>query len=202
MRISGETCKKDGYYDAELNAHIVSVMAGAFRWTKSADIAFSTMLGSCISICAYDEYSGVGGMNHFLLPQAPAKEKNEYSDSFRYGSAAIENLLNSLYSKGAAKNGIVIKIFGGAKVLDNVSIDIGRQNIDFAHRFFNRENMRIQSEDVGGKCARRIIFFPRTGRVLLRQLDESKDVSSIAQKEMNILKKISRQKQEDEIELF
>ena len=202
MLTAEETQKEEGYYDADLGAHVVSVMAGAYRWTKSADIAFSTMLGSCISICAYDKFSCVGGMNHFLLPEAPKNEKGEYSQSFRYGSAAIESLLNSLYSKGAAKNGVVIKIFGGAKVLDNLSVDVGRKNIDFAHRFFHRENMRIQSEDVGGKCARRIIFFPRTGRVLLKQLEEKHDVAVVAEKEMNILQKISQQTREEDIELF
>lgn len=202
MSIITETYKEDGYFDQALNTHVVSVMAGAYRWTKSSDIVFSTMLGSCISICAYDKYSGVGGMNHFLLPQAPENEKSEYSDSFRYGSAAIESLLNALYSKGAAKNGMAIKIFGGAKVLDNVTADIGRKNIDFAHRFFTRENMRIESEDVGGTTARRIIFYPKTGKVLLKHIGENKDIAKIAEKEMNILSKISYLKQESEIELF
>lgn len=202
MGIVQETVKGEGYFDQTIGVSVVSVMAGAYRWTKSADIAFSTMLGSCISVCAYDSHSGVGGMNHFLLPQAPENEKSEYSESFRYGSAAIETLLNALYSKGAAKNGMAIKIFGGAKVLGKVTQDIGRKNIDFAHRFFLRENMRIESEDVGGQVARRIIFFPKTGKVLLRQLGENKDITKIAEKEMNILRKISHKKQESHIELF
>lgn len=197
-----ESKGKDGYYDKDLDAHIVSVMAGFYHWTRAKDVAFSTMLGSCVSVCAYDEYAGIGGMNHFLLPNAPKSEEQGFSSSFRYGSAAIETLLNSLFAKGAAKNGLKIKLFGGAKVLGNISNDVGDRNISFTKNFFKRENIRIESEDLGGSIGRRIIFFPATGKVLLRELGNSKDIARIVNEETKILENISTESIENDVELF
>lgn len=197
-----ETTQKDGYFDQELGVHLVSVMAGDYCWTRFDDIALSTMLGSCLAVCAYDSHAGIGGMNHFLLPESPKYEDSKFSDSFRYGSAAIESLLNSLYSKGAAKNGLTIKIFGGGKVLNNVSRDVGQKNIDFARRYFQRENLRIESEDVGGTNGRRIIFYPRTGKVLLKELGEKKDLQSIIAQERNAIERLSHTQTDSDVELF
>lgn len=198
-----ETLRGQGYFDQVLGVHLVSVMAGAYHWTRASDIAFSTTLGSCLSVCAYDSQAGVGGMNHFLLPEAHESEDKKFSESFRYGSAAIETLLNSLYSKGAAKNGLNVKIFGGGKVLEGVTRNIGQKNIDFARKFFKRENMRIESEDVGGDYGRRIIFFPKTGKVLMKKLGEQKDIKEILAVENTVLKKLKTAPQvEDDIELF
>lgn len=197
-----ETLRKDGYYDQALQTHIVSVTAGDFRWTGHDNLAFSTVLGSCLSVCAYDEHIGIGGMNHFLLPEAPEKENGEFSQSFRYGSAALESLLNSLYRKGAAKNGLKIKIFGGGKVLNGVSKNIGKKNIDFARKYFMLENLRIDSEDIGGSQGRYIVFFPKTGKVLLKILGEDSKIAQIAKEEQNILKTLKTQEIESDVELF
>ncbi len=203
MKSVKESIRGDGYYDQTLDVHLISVMAGVYHWTRSSDIAFSTTLGSCLSVCAYDKHAGIGGMNHFLLPQAPEHEADDkYSESFRYGSAAIETLLNSLYSKGAAKNGMQVKIFGGGKVLGGLSQDVGQKNINFARNFFKRENMRIESEDVGGNHGRRIIFFPRQGKVLMRSLGDRTEINKIADNEMKILNKLSHDKVHDDVELF
>lgn len=197
-----EAKKEDGYYDKQLGVYLVSVTAGFYKWTKSPDVAFSTTLGSCLSVCACDLHTGIGGMNHFLLPEAPDYEDQKFSNSFRYGSAAIETLLNALYSKGAAKNGMTVKIFGGGKVLNGVTRDIGQKNIDFTKRFFQREHLRIQSEDVGGFYGRRVIFFPVNGRALSRPIGEKGKLASIAEQEGQILQKISKTGVENDVELF
>jgi chemotaxis protein CheD len=202
MHAVKETMRGDGYFDQMLGVHLVSVMAGVYHWTRSENIAFATTLGSCLSVCAYDRVAGVGGMNHFLLPKAPEREEAKFSESFRYGSAAIETLLNSLYNKGAAKNGMTIKIFGGGKVLNGVSQDIGQKNIDFAKRFFQSENMRIDGADVGGTFGRRVIFFPRTGKVLVRQLGDTNEIKKIAETELNVLNALSGKRDESDVELF
>lgn len=202
MNAIKETRLTDGYYDESLGLHIVSVMAGHCNWTSSRDIAFSTMLGSCLSVCAYDERAGVGGMNHFLLPESEKDEEGKYSESFRYGSAAIESLLNSLYSHGAAKNGLTIKIFGGANVLKNATRDIGEKNVQFAKNFFTRENLRIATEDIGGMNGRRIVFHPSSGKVLLKMIGDSQEISKIMQQERKVLDKVSHTQKGDDIELF
>lgn len=202
MKSVKETIRSDGYYDEVLDVHLVSVMAGFYHWTTSKEIAFSTTLGSCVSVCAYDDVAGIGGMNHFLLPTAPEEEGGKYTTSFRYGSAAIENMLNALYRAGAAKNGIRIKIFGGGKVLAGVSRDIGQKNIDFTRKFFTNEGFRIQSEDLGGDSGRRVIFFPHDGRALVRKLGSKKDLGQIATQERKILDRLADKEVKDDVELF
>ena len=198
-----EARRGDGCFDQVLGVYLVSVIAGFYNWSRCEDIAFSTTLGSCMSVCAYDPIAGVGGMNHFLLPEAPANEDcDSFSQSFRYGSAAIEVLLNALYKNGAAKNGLRIKIFGGGKVMSTLSHDVGKQNIKFTKNFFERETMRIESEDIGGLNARRVVFFPRSGKVLLKTLGDQKDLIRIAERETKILHKLGVEKEENDIELF
>ena len=197
-----ESKRDDGYYDDVLCAHLVPVMAGQCKWTKAGDVALSTTLGSCLSVCAYDAHAGVGGMNHFLLPEGKTEEDAKFSNSFRYGSAAIENLLNALYQQGAAKNGLSIKIFGGAKVLNGISHDVGVKNINFTKKFFLRENLRIESQDIGGEAGRHVVFFPKSGKVLLRSLGDIKDIAFIKQSEEKLLGKLNEQKQDDDVELF
>jgi len=197
-----ETKKDDGYFDKDLDAYIISVMAGFYHWSRDPKVAFSTMLGSCVSVCISDQHTGIGGMNHFLLPEAPAQEQGQFSSAQRYGSAAIESLLNSLLSNGACKNDLTIKIFGGGQVINGLSQDIGKRNVDFAKKFFSRESLRITSEDTGGKAGRRIIFFPKTGRVLLRNLKGQEDAEKIASREQKVFDKLSHQKVENDVELF
>lgn len=198
-----ETLHGDGYYDQALDIHLVSVTAGACRWTRADDIAFSTTLGSCLSVCAYDAEAGIGGMNHFLLPEPPKSENEKFTDSFRYGSAAIEQLLNALYNRGAARNGLEIKVFGGGRVLRKITHqDVGLRNIDFTRRFFKRERMRIGREDVGGDYGRRLIFFPRTGKVLMRYIGEKDEIQNIATQEVSLMQKLGNKEVTDDIELF
>lgn len=202
LHVVQKTKRADGYFDDVLSVHLVPVMAGQCSWTNAGDIAFSTTLGSCISVCAYDEDMGVGGMNHFLLPNASESEGRRFSKSFRYGSAAVENLLNCLYKNGAAKNGIKIKIFGGANIISTSAQDIGARNIAFTRDFFERENMRIKSEDVGGDYARRVIFYPQSGRVMLQTLNERDALEQIQNKETNILQKLQKVREGADVELF
>ena len=197
-----ETKKQDGYYDKDLDTHIVSVIAGHCNWTRDRNVAFATMLGSCVSVCVYDEDRGIGGMNHFLLPENGGENAGRFTESFRYGSAAIESLLNALYKNGAAKNGLRIKIFGGANVLQRTSNDIGQKNINFTKKFFATENMRIESEDIGGDYGRRIVFFPKTGKVLLRPIGDTSELDDIRNQENAVFEKISNQQDGNDVELF
>jgi chemotaxis protein CheD len=206
LKVVEETIQKDGYFDQALQVNLVAVMAGFYRWSRDPSLAFTTTLGSCVSVCAYDPVRKIGGMNHFLLPDAPQREENNNITHFnaaeRYGGAAIERLLNALYTHGATKDDLIIKIFGGGKVLSGVSADVGQRNVAFAQNFFRREDMKIESQDTGKTYGRKIVFFPTTGKVLLRTLDNNQDLEKVAAKENKILGRLSHEKVEDDIELF
>ncbi len=203
MTLVKESKKNDGYFDKNFDVHMVPIAAGYYAWSKDRHLALSTTLGSCVSVCVCDTHIGVGGMNHFLLPDIPkTQSKNPLDRSERYGEAAIEILLNALYSHGACKNDLTVKIFGGGKVISGVSNDVGKRNVEFARQFFRTERIRITSEDSGGTTGRKVIFYPATGRALVRPVITSTDLTSLAENERKTYEDLRHQKLEGDVELF
>ncbi|MBK6467254.1 MAG: chemotaxis protein CheD [Rhodobacter sp.] len=142
----------------------ILVIQGEFRVLSRPDEVLSTILGSCVAACIWDEGMQLGGMNHFLLAQAqgdPAVRDN------RYGVHAMEMLINGLLRAGARRDRLKAKLFGGAKIAANLR-DIGTSNADFARGFLKTEGIPCLAESLGGTQARRVLFQPATG--LARQL--------------------------------
>jgi len=139
----------------------VHVVQGEFFVTDDPNAVLTTILGSCVAACIVDPQAGVGGMNHFLLPG------DENSDGLRYGVQSMELLVNGLLQRGAQRHRLEAKLFGGGAVVEGFS-DIGAQNAAFAERFLRDEGITYRGGSLGGKIARRIQFWPATGRA--RQL--------------------------------
>ena len=135
-----------------------TVLQGHFKTSNSSAMVMTTILGSCVSICMYDEDVGAGGMNHFLLPGDPSKT----SSGNKYGVHAMEIMINELLKLGAQKTALKAKVFGGAQMAANL-MNIGEQNGAFARGFLHDESIPIISESLGGTQARRIRFWPGTG---------------------------------------
>jgi chemotaxis protein CheD len=135
------------------------VIQGTFEATDDCNVVLSTILGSCVAACLRDPSTGVGGMNHFLLPEAPGAGAADR----RYGVQAMELLINRLLAMGAGRHRLEAKIFGGARMTAGLA-DIGARNIAFAHRFLADEQIPIISESVGGDRARKIKYWPALGR--------------------------------------
>jgi chemotaxis protein CheD len=138
----------------------VHVGQGSFEVASRHDLVFSTILGSCVSACIRDPSLGVGGMNHFLLPEAPGSG----ADDRRYGVQAMELLINGLLQLGASRVRLEAKVFGGARMSSTLA-DIGGRNTVFVRRFLLDEGIPIIAESLGGDQARRIHYWPATGRV-------------------------------------
>ncbi len=128
-----------------------------------------TVLGSCIAVCLRDPVGCIGGMNHFLLPEGQGGDQ----DSTRYGVNAMELLINECMKAGAERNRLVAKVFGGGHVLSSGATkdSVPARNIQFIRRFLQTEAIPVVGEDVGGRQARKILFFTDTGRTLLKRLD-------------------------------
>lgn len=153
------------FWEPKLEAWQVQVLPGDLYVTR-ADEVVSTVLGSCVSACVRDMSRGIGGINHFLLPRAPGSDDGA---SARYGVYALELLLNTVLRGGGKRGALEIKVFGGGRVLEGTG-DIGRANIAFVRKFFADERLVVSAEDVGGPFARRLRYWPRTGRVQLLQM--------------------------------
>ena len=139
------------------------VIQGNYKVSNDVNVVLSTILGSCIATCLCDPIAGVGGMNHFLLPG----DKNDDDKNLSYGAYAMELLINGMLKRGAERHRIEAKIFGGARMMAGLP-EIGEKNIRFAREFLSQENIPCTGESVGGNGARRVKFWPASGRV--RQL--------------------------------
>ncbi len=143
----------------------VHVTQGESHVTADPQVVMTTVLGSCIAACIRDPQAGVGGMNHFLLPDSG--DGRTGGDAVRYGAYAMELLINDLLKRGARRERLEAKIFGGAKLFDGLS-DVGASNSAFAERFLRDEGIPIVSSSTGGVSARRVEFWPTSGRVRQR----------------------------------
>lgn len=138
----------------------IHIIQGEYRVVAEEDIVLSTVLGSCVAACMRDPDARVGGMNHFLLPGGNASSSLEAE---RYGAYLMELLINGLLKRGARRERIEAKLFGGARMVEGLS-NIGVQNATFAREFLANEGIRIVAENLGGTHGRRLEFFPISGR--------------------------------------
>ncbi|MBC8089814.1 MAG: hypothetical protein H7Z40_21335 [Phycisphaerae bacterium] len=134
-----------------------------------------TLLGSCVAVCLRDPVSGVGGMNHFMLPDGSG------DDTARYGVHAMEILINRIMALGGDRLRLEAKLFGGSNVLqyDRQTISVGEQNVKFARAFLALENIPVRAERVGGDQPLEVLFETATGRVLLRTLPKTQQRATV-----------------------
>ena len=137
----------------------------------------TTILGSCVSACIRDPGAGVGGMNHFLLPGEDGRAE---PDALRYGVNAMELLVNALLGAGARRSALEAKLFGGAHLAERLA-PVGQTNADFAEEFLRREGIANLGGSLGGTNARKLQFWPSSGRV--RQLALTRGVDDIVEQE-------------------
>lgn len=165
------------YYDRSNSDHVQHLHIGDCFATNKQNSLLITVLGSCIAACARDADSGIAGMSHFLLPEPPSGELEE-KDALRYGSHALPRLTNDLLRLGARKEKLEWKFFGGADVIDQ-SQKIGTWNVTFIQSYMEKEQISPAGQDLGGKYPRRILYYPDTGKVMVRNLQRSEDFSLV-----------------------
>ncbi|SDE98014.1 chemotaxis protein CheD [Rhodobacter capsulatus] len=149
------------------------IAQGEFITAKGAEASISTILGSCVATCLYDEGGQVGGMNHFLLPDGAGASLN----SARFGVNAMELLINALIKDGANRKRLKAKVFGGGRMIAGLT-DVGQKNAEFVLDFLRREGIECTGQSLGGTQARRVEFWPGTGRARQRLLGETRVVET------------------------
>jgi len=163
------------YWEPKINAFVVSVMPGELHVT-SEDVVIATVLGSCVSACVRDVWRGTGGINHFMLPDTV---RGDEGSSARYGVYALECLVNQVLGSRGKRADLEVKAFGGGRVID-IGGDVGRRNIELVRRFFAEEEIPIISEDLGGQVARRLRYWPKTGRAQMQSIPMNRAADVVA----------------------
>lgn len=142
-----------------------NVLPGNFMVTHKKDEVISTLLGSCVAACIRCRETGIGGLNHFLLPSTKGREVSK-DQSMRYGDFAMEKLIGAIHRAGGNRNALEAKVFGGANLYDTDSKKpVGRSNIQFVLDFIYSEEIELLAEDLGGTAGRKIYYHPASGKV-------------------------------------
>jgi len=160
----------------------IHIVQGQQHVDSDPNVVLTTILGSCVAACMWDSQAGIGGMNHFLLPGkvTPARPGGGAPSSLRYGVHLMELLVNALLRKGAARDRLQAKLFGGACMIRGLT-DVGAMNAAFAEQFLAAEGIAMVGGSLRGENGRRIQFWPTTGRA--RQVLMAKENAAIFQEE-------------------
>jgi chemotaxis protein CheD len=188
------------FFDAASSHWMVKVFPGEFFVTNKTDEVLVTVLGSCVSACIRDRRTGVGGMNHFMLPHSHAGNWAGDLQSTRFGNFAMEKLINELMKAGCTRDSLEIKVFGGGNVTESQNA-IGTENSNFILRYLEAEGLRCAAEDLGGQLPRRIHYYPATGRVVRRLLGTGESYA-VAREETEYVSRLSTRTMAGEIQLF
>jgi len=180
------------------------LLPGEYYVTRN-DEGIYTTLGSCISACIRDRVSGIGGMNHFMLPASASADKDSWrstslSEATRYGNFAMEHLINDILKNGGQRVNLEVKLFGGGRIMENMT-DVGMRNITFVHDYLKTEGLRVISEDIGDIFPRMVVYFPATGKVRVKRL-RSLHTNTIAAQEVQYLETIKGKAVTGDVELF
>jgi len=151
-----------------MGEEVTIYIGGVFASRERAVV--KTLLGSCIAACLWDPQSGVGGMNHFMLPGSGNADSD--SDPPRFGVHAMELLIGKIQRLGGDRRTVQAKIFGGGHVLQiaGSAVDVPTQNIQFIRQFMTCEGIPVVAQDLGGTAARQVVFHTDSGRVLVKRL--------------------------------
>jgi chemotaxis protein CheD len=187
------------YYDRTFDCDAAKILPGEYYYTKS-DMLIVTVLGSCVSACIRDRVTGLGGMNHFMLPDGG--DTGPVSASMRYGTYAMEVLINDLLKAGARRESLEAKVFGGGAVLRGfTAMNVGERNAEFVTSFLKTERIPLLAEDLNDIYPRKVYFFPRTGKVLVKKLMQTHN-DTLAKRELDYASRLKVEPVAGDIDLF
>jgi chemotaxis protein CheD len=185
------------FFDHHFQYEAVKVLPGEYFMTGE-DLVIMTVLGSCIAACLWDGKAKVGGMNHFMLPDGDSL------DAFgRYGSYAMELLINEMLKSGARRESMQAKIFGGAQVMHSfTTMNVGERNTQFVIDYLQTERIPVVSKDVLDIYPRKVCFFPVTGKALVKRLAHSHPEELVAQERKGNAATVARSTSGGSVDLF
>jgi chemotaxis protein CheD len=162
------------WFEPKFQSEAVKVLPGEY-FVETADLLIMTTLGSCIAACLWDRAARVGGLNHFMLPEG--------GDACgRYGSYAMELLINEMMKRGASRSSMEAKVFGGGQVIAGMeTMDVGKRNTRFVRDYLKTERIPVISEDVLDIYPRKVCFFPASGKALVKRLAPTGGSALLAQ---------------------
>ena len=156
------------FFDHHFQSDAVKVLPGEY-FVADNDVVIMTVLGSCIAACIWDAKTHIGGMNHFMLPDGDSTDT-----SGRYGSYAMELLINEMIKLGSRRESMQAKVFGGGQVMAGfTTMNVGERNTKFVMNYLHTERITVVSKDVLDIYPRKVCFFPTSGKAMVKRLAHS-----------------------------
>jgi len=192
------------FWDKGSGLICAKILPGEYYVTTENEM-ITTVLGSCISACIRDVEMGVGGMNHFMLPETTEHKlstgaENVVGNATRYGNYAMEHLINMILANGGKRKNLEVKLFGGGKIIPTLG-DVGLHNINFVLEYIDTEALKLVSQDLGDIYPRKVNFFPKTGRVRMKKIKDLHN-ETIVSREKQYRISIKDVAVESDVELF
>lgn len=186
------------FYDAHFKNEAVKILPGEY-FVHDEDILIMTTLGSCIAACIWDRQLRIGGMNHFMLPDGSGTG----ADAGRYGSFAMELLINELVKRGATRSTMEAKVFGGGAVISGMnSINVGERNTKFVLDYLSTERITVVSKDVMDIYPRKVCFLPHSGKAMVKRLAATNTDALLAQERAAAAKPVPAASAAGSVDLF
>ncbi len=183
------------FYDTHFKSEAVKVLPGEY-YVDNQDLLILTTLGSCIAACLWDRNARVGGMNHFMLPEG-------VGDSGRYGSYAMELLINEMLKRGASRSGMEAKVFGGGQVVSGMTtMNVGERNTSFVLDYLKTERIPVVSKDVLDIYPRKVCFLPASGKAMVKRLAAASTDALVAQDRVAVERAIKSSSCGGSVDLF
>lgn len=196
-----EILSPNTYYDRDFETNAAKILPGEY-YVTARDMVLVTVLGSCVSACIRDRVSGIGGMNHFMLPDTNQDKSNPSNVSARYGTYAMELMINQLLKMGARRSNLEAKVFGGGSVLSGFeTANVGGRNAEFVLDYLRTESITLTGQDLLDVYPRKVYFFPNSGRVLVKKLRKMHN-ETIVEREKAYRSRLGTADIQGDVELF
>jgi chemotaxis protein CheD len=184
------------FHDQHFGYNAAKVLPGEY-FVSNEDIVIMTVLGSCIAACVWDSRLRIGGMNHFMLPEGGG------DTSGRYGSYAMELLINELVKMGSSREYMQAKVFGGGAVISGfTTMNVGERNTKFVLDYLATERIPVVSKDVLDIYPRKVVFFPVSGKAMVKRLAHAHPDSLETQERQGNVSKVVQSTAGGSIDLF
>lgn len=195
-----EVLAPNHYFDQHFQIEAAKILPGEY-YVTSRHMLLVTVLGSCVAACIRDPVSGIGGMNHFMLPES-GDPHNPLSASARYGGYAMEVLVNQLIKMGASRSRLEAKVFGGGAVMRGFTTqNVGELNSEFVLEYLRAEKIRVMAQDLRDIYPRKVYYFPASGRVLVKKLKQVHN-NTIIEREAEYGARLKTSDMAGDVELF
>ena len=126
-------------------------------------------LGSCIGLTAYDPVARLGGMLHFMLPEADNATMQPDDNDLMYAATGIPKLVDSMVARGAQEQRLILCASGGARTLAaGRQMSIGEGNRSKMLQVLESMGLHLLAEDTRGSVARTMSLDLQTGQVCVR----------------------------------